>query len=396
MKRVLALAVFVSICCTLFLPPSVAVAVEEGQLGVFFATRDLDEPWTNIYPSDASREGYGGRFIVVDSKDSFWHRPCRHCFLLFGKLLVETTDKLLIEVIAARGFSRIMENGKLTKKTEDGDETEWLLDLDKRSKFTVSCTPFMLEGMPVVKRDGSTVLATEDDVIEIWNRCYTAFKKKIKTENEYHGLENNCCTIAYESLRQVTWESDSFNLIPNLLRINIRDYNVLGMGIGVRDIDYSRDAMERGHTRLFRDLILYAWRIAMPPSVSVCDVKQLGECRAVLRKIEDELIQNSVQRYGMELTEIIERIERKSIFAKSFFAKAQELHRRKTNSSSCPETSPISLALSSGDICKEALDCLTWYWTSSSINSFSVIYSNTDGNFTNKEMFWDGNWYCLH
>ena len=58
------------------------------------------------------------------------------------------------------------------------------------------------------------------------------------------------------------------------------------MGIVVRDIDYSRDAMERGHTRLFRDLILYAWRIAMPPSV--CDVKQLGECRAELRNIEDE------------------------------------------------------------------------------------------------------------
>ena len=168
------------------------------------------------------------------------------------------------------------------------------------------------------------------------------------------------------------------------------------MGIVVRDIDYSRDAMERGHTRLFRDLILYAWRIAMPPSV--CDVKQLGECRAELRNIEDELIQNIVQRCGMELTEIIERIERKRIFAKSFFAKAQELHRRKkvsnsSNSSSCPETSSISLALSSGDISKEDL---AWYWPSSSTNSFSVIYSNTDGNFTSKEMFWNGNWYCLH
>jgi hypothetical protein len=399
-KKVLALVVFVSICCTLFLPPSVAVA--EERLGVFFATRDLDEPWTNIYPSDASEEGYGGKFIVVDSKDSFWHRPCRHCFLLFGRLLEETAGKLLIEVIAARGFSRIMENGKLTKKTEDGDENEWLLDLEKRSKLTVSCTPFVLEGMTLAKKDGLTVLASKDNVTEIWNSWYDAFKDRVRTKNKYHGFRNNCCTAAFESLRQAVEENKDFDLSSNLRNINIRDYNCLGAGVPLDDSNdlllglsdnpscaYNKHHgacdIQKGFVRCVQDFVRYVWRFARPPKVR--DAKQLEEDRTKLRKVEDGLIKYTFQVCGMykdEATEIIERI-----LAKVFFVKASELHSIESTSGSFfsnshHEFSQIYFALFSGGICKEALGYATEDW-------FSLIGKN----FTSTEMFRNDNWYCL-
>jgi hypothetical protein len=403
-KKILALAVFVSICCTLFLPLSVMAS--KGQLGVFFATRDLDGPYTAIYPSDASREGYGGKFIVVDNKDSFWHRPCRHCFLLFGELLAETTNTLLIKVIAARGFSRIRsKEGKLMKKTEDGDETEWLLDLEKRSKLTVSCTPFVLEGMSIVKRDGSTVLATEDNVTEIWNRWYDAFKDRVRTKNKYHGVRNNCCTAAFESLRQVVEKNKNFDLSSNLRSINIRDYNCLGTGVSLDDTNdlpvglcdnpcgaYDKHPgacdIQKGFARFLQDSALYAWRFVRQPRVRG-DAKQLEEYHTKLREVGDGLIQDAFQVCGMAKDEASEIIGK--VFAKEFFVKASELHSRESASSSFisssyHEISQIYFALSSEGICKETLDYATKYWLSSSL---------MDENFTSTDVFRNGNWYCL-
>jgi hypothetical protein len=343
-KKVLALVVFFFISCTLFSP--ISVMASEGQLGVFFGTRDLEGlKWLKKVPSDASVESYGNNFIVVDSEDSFWHIPFRHCFLLLGRQLTAMDDKLLIEVIAARGFSRIIKDGKLTKKTEDGDETEWLLDLEKRSKLTVSCMPFVLEGMPLAKRDGSTVLATEENVQEIWDRCYTAFRNRIKTKNEYHGFKNNCCSSAFESLRQVTEESRDFDLSPNLRYINIRDYNFFGAGISLYNAtdfllglcdnpcvayDKYSDAcdIQKGSVRFFFDITVS--NVLKLGIHKVNDIRQLEKYRKGLRETEERAIESTFQRYkkyGMtkdEARQIIRRID-----AKQFFAKESKRHRSK-------------------------------------------------------------------
>jgi hypothetical protein len=165
-KKALALVVSVCVCCVCF---DGSYAVEsEGRNGIFFFTRDLEGlKWLKSGPNDASVEGYGGEFITVDKEDSFWHIPFRHCFLVFGRQLAEDASRLLIEVSAAIGVSRVRRGEEVTKVMEVGDEGKWLVNLKERSKFTISCTPFVLEGMPLVKRDGSTVLATANDVEKI-------------------------------------------------------------------------------------------------------------------------------------------------------------------------------------------------------------------------------------
>jgi hypothetical protein len=361
-KKVLALVVSFCVCCVCF--DGSYIMASEGQFGVFFATRDLEGlKWLKRFPCDA--EGYGGEFVTVNNEDTSLHMPFRHCFLVFGRQLAKTTDELLIEVFAAIGVSRVQRGENVTKVMEVGDETEWLFDLKERSKFTISCTPFVLEGMPLVKRNGSTVLATEDNVMEIWNRCYVAFNNRTKrvkeglpegrhvlnlvaehgllevedeagngycyNAEEYDGVWNNCCTVAFESLRQVAKENDEFDLNPNLSHINKRSYNVCGVSIPLSSSDDSILTKPREFFRLCHEIALniVKWKINKEDNVA-----QLEEYHNSLKDIENYVVQAILQRYKPpygkietegEASQIIRRIH-----AKKFFAEAQ-LYRGKLN-----------------------------------------------------------------
>jgi hypothetical protein len=297
--------------------------------------------------------------------------------------VLEATGKLLIEVVSARGISRIIKDGKLMKETKDGDETEWLFDPEERRKFTISCIPFVLEGDTIIK-NGSHADVTKDDVEEIWNRCYSAFKSRVKTKNKYHGIWNNCCTSAFESVKQVADESEDFDLKPNLRRINIRDYNLLGVGIPLHDTndlliglcdnpcvahDKHPDAcdIQKGLSRVLSDITLSN----ILKFVGVYNVRnvQLEEYRDRLISIENCILQyefsfqccgryfgvirgdaeleaaqalhvaiNSTeygghQYYGMSKDEILRLIRR--THAKQLFVKADELHRSEEDRESC-------------------------------------------------------------
>ncbi|MDR2251377.1 MAG: hypothetical protein LBD98_00870 [Endomicrobium sp.] len=302
MKKILALTIFVGVCCVSFGTSSSIATDREGKEGVFFCTRDIENSGSKRVPSDKSVKDHESTFIVVNSKDTFWHSHLRHCFLVWAKKIAETSMTFTLRIIASAGVLRTPSD-----KIQIVEESSWLFDKEKRKESRISCTPIIQEGMPVIitnddpynntsrlctgrhgfyydckvfdncfnggpsgtchiskicarmsNNNEGCLLNTEynfiiskDDVYEFWVRSHSAMVTLGIAAN-YSVSTNNCCTVVFKSLRQVIEEENKFNL--SLSHIKKRNFNFLGRGVPFAfDADDSFYDITKGVARTFFD-----------------------------------------------------------------------------------------------------------------------------------------------
>jgi hypothetical protein len=68
-------------------------------------------------------------FIVVASRDSFWHSHLRHCFLVWAEEIKEEFGRLTLRIMSSAGVLRTPSD-----KIQIIDESRWLLDKEKRKQ----------------------------------------------------------------------------------------------------------------------------------------------------------------------------------------------------------------------------------------------------------------------
>lgn len=206
----------------------------QSKKGIYFCTRDVEEDisgWSPPVKSDKSWKDYTESVIVVENSDSTKHKYLRHCFVLLAKEISragDAGDKLVLEI--PHGFSQgYYPIGGDKSKGHVSSEDFWLFDKKARDERTVSCTPLIQEGDKDKKKNSAdALLINEDDLYSVWDVLIQAMSDDSKKTPIWDRYTHNCCTVAFESLRKVTNDSD---YLLSLSSINKRSFNVFGCGI---------------------------------------------------------------------------------------------------------------------------------------------------------------------
>ena len=243
LKTVLIIGCFIS--CSV-----VSIVVKANLEGIYFCTCDLSFSEEKEQRSNKSFPGYGNSYIVISKDDDPRHKHLRHCFLLYGTEIDSSLGKLILYISAAAGYYRdYTDRGIIAGEN-------WLLVPDERDQYVISCTPVVKEGD---KLDLSHTVDSKD-ITTLWGELYINMLKN--RGSIYDRDTNNCCTVAFNSLREVS-KINVLGLSLDLSDIKKRNFNIMGRGIVFDKGDDNFFRYVEGGSRVIKDVLLAVPKVAV-------------------------------------------------------------------------------------------------------------------------------------